>query len=295
MNVSNTNHSPRQDDTSELIAYWSRVGQRSPHLHSKRPCITDAYCRKSVYRLLSRYLDDMGDPTRLKVLKFDLYNEATWTQYSRYFFDRGISVYAIDICPEIINLACQRVASRGHRSLLTPFQGDFRQLPFADNYFDVSFSYGSIEHVAQWRLALKEQIRATRDGGLILVGVPNLLNIWLKPLLQRAFEGILNEYMNHEIHFPWWRIRRAVAELGGTDIQVHGVQIFPKPIRFLDLITENWLINHRQSWFMRELGDLKCAVLRPMIAAFEWMEQHDWDINLFAGDTIVVKAIKGGR
>jgi SAM-dependent methyltransferase len=245
-----------------------------------------------VYRLLSRYLDSIGDPTCIKVLKFDLYNEATWTQYSGYFFERGISVYAIDICPEIIDLACNRVAARGYGSLLTPFQGDFRQLPFTDDYFDVSFSYGSIEHVAEWRLALEEQIRITRDGGLILVGVPNLLNIWMKPLLQCVFEGILNEYMNHEIHFPWWRIRRAVAELGGTDIQVHGVQIFPKPVRFLDLMTESWLVNRRHSRLVQELGALKCAVLRPMISAFEWIERHDWGINLFAGDTIVVKAIK---
>jgi len=280
------------EDTAELIAYWTEVGQCSPHLHSRRPCITDAYCHQSVRRLLARYLDPIETPAQLKVLKLDLYNEATWTQYSRYFFERGMPVYAIDICPEIIHLSCQRVTDWGHRALLTPVQSDFRNIPFADNSFDVTFSYGSIEHVSQWRLALKEQVRVTNHGGLIFVGVPNLLNIWLKPLIQRLFERTLRMYMNREIHFPWWRIRDAVARLDVTDVQVHGVQIFPKPIRFVDLITENYLANHQDQWWIRWLSQSKRAALYPLLVVSNWVERQDGRFNLLAGDTIVVKAIK---
>jgi SAM-dependent methyltransferase len=280
------------EDTTELIDYWTQVGRCSPHLHSKRPCITDAYCYESVRRLLAKYLDSVETPGRLRVLKLDLYNEATWTQYSHYFFERGMSVYAIDICPEIICLSCQKVTSCGYRSLLMPAQGDFRRIPFADNSFDVTFSYGSIEHVAQWRLALQEQVRVTNEGGLVFVGVPNLLNIWLKPFIQRLFERTLRAYMNREIHFPWWRIRNAVAALDVTDVQVHGVQILPKPIRFLDLMTENYLANHQDGRLIRGLGNFKCAILRPLLAASNWIERRDHWLNLFAGDTIVVTAIK---
>lgn len=279
-------------DTAELIAYWTQVGQRSPHLHSRRPCITDTYCHESVRCLLARYLDLVESTTRPRVLKLDLYNEATWTQYSRYFFERGMSVYAIDICPAIICLSYQKVASSGYRSLLTPLQADFREIPFADNSFDVTFSYGSIEHVRQWRLALQEQVRVTRKEGLIFVGVPNLLNIWLKPLIQRMFEHTLQTYMNREIHFPWWRIRNAVAGLDVTDVHVHGVQILPKPLRFLDLMTENYLASHQDRRLIRGLNGLKRAALRPLIVVSDWIERRDCWINLFAGDTIVVKATK---
>jgi SAM-dependent methyltransferase len=281
-------------DTAELIAYWSQVGQHSPHLHSSQPCITDAYCQNSVRRVLSRYLDSVDAFPGFRVLKLDLYNEATWTQYSHYFFERGMSVYAIDICPEIIDLARQRVASYGYHSLLLPLQGDFRELPFVDNSFDVTFSYGSIEHVAEWRLALGEQIRVTREKGLILVGVPNLLNIWLKPLIQGVFEltGIMGKYMSHEIHFPWWRIRNAVTEFDVTDVQVHGVQILPKPIRFLDLMTEIYLTRYPDRRLTRGLGALKRAALCPMLPIWDQIEQRDWWINLVAADTIVVKATK---
>lgn len=282
------------EDTAELITYWTQVGQCSPHLHSRKPCVTDSYCQKSVRRLLSKYLDPVDASGRLKVFKLDLYNEATWTQYSRYFFERGMAVYAIDICPEIIALARPRVEVWGYRSLLTPFQGDFRSIPCADGVFDVTFSYGSIEHVAHWRLALQEQIRVTRQGGLILVGVPNLLNIWLKPLIQSIGEriGVMGKYMNHEIHFPWWRIRNAVTELDVTDVQVHGVQILPKPIRFLDLVTEIYLANHQDRRLNQALSALKRAVLCPLLLASDWIERRDCWVNLFAGDTIVVKATK---
>jgi SAM-dependent methyltransferase len=244
--------------------------------------------------LLSKYLDSIDDPRHLKVFKLDLYNEATWTQYSRYFFEQGMSVYAIDICPEIIALARPRVEVWGYRALLTPFQGDFRSIPCADGVFDVTFSYGSIEHVAQWRRALQEQVRVTRKGGLVLVGVPNLLNIWLKPLIQSIGEriGVMGKYMNHEIHFPWWRIRNAVAELDVANVQVHGVQILPKPIRFFDLMTEIYLANHQDRRINQALSDLKRVVLHPLLLASDWIERRDGRINLFAGDTIVVKATK---
>jgi SAM-dependent methyltransferase len=277
-----------------LIAYWRQVGQCSPHLRSQRPCMTDSYCRRAVWRLLSRYLAPVQDRTPLKVFKLDLYNEATWTQYSCYFFERGMVVYAIDICDEIITLARRRTAQTGYRDWLMPSQADFRRIPFADNSFDVSFSYGSIEHVREWRLALEEQVRVTRRGGLILVGVPNLLNIWLKPFIQSTLEllGIMGIYMNHEIHFPWWRIRNAVAELDVTDIHVHGVQILPKPARFLDLATENYLAHHQEYCLIRGLTALKRAVLSPLLTVSEWIEQQDHWVNLLAGDTIVVKATK---
>lgn len=83
-----------------------------------------------------------------------------------------------------------------------------------------------------------------------------------------------------------------MTQLDVTDVQVHGVQIFPKPLRFLDLVTENYLANHQKRRLIRWLSEVKRATLPPLLVVSNWVERQDGWFNLLAGDTIVVKAVK---
>jgi len=59
--------------------------------------------------------------------------------------------------------------------------GNLFQMPYSDNYFDVVFNEGVIEHFSlndkpNYIDALREMIRVTKKGGKIIVAVPNWYN-----------------------------------------------------------------------------------------------------------------------
>ena len=58
----------------------------------------------------------------------------------------------------------RQAASRG----LHVLQGSATALPYADESFDVTFSFKVLPHVAEIRLALAEMARVTRPGGTVL-------------------------------------------------------------------------------------------------------------------------------
>ena len=51
-------------------------------------------------------------------------------------------------------------------------------LPFEDQSFDVVFSIAVLEHVADVQQVLREAIRVTRRGGVVIMNVPNHWSFW---------------------------------------------------------------------------------------------------------------------
>jgi ubiquinone/menaquinone biosynthesis C-methylase UbiE len=85
---------------------------------------------------------------------------------SAYFADAGWDCSLIDLSPSVINLAKDAFDKQGLRA-------DFRvgnclDLPYGDNYFDLLFSIGLLEHFEEIEKVLKEQIRVLKPGGLFL-------------------------------------------------------------------------------------------------------------------------------
>jgi SAM-dependent methyltransferase len=56
--------------------------------------------------------------------------------------------------------------------------GDVRKLPYPNDFFDVSYSGGVIEHFSGSEDAISEMVRATKSGGTIIVGVPNKISFY---------------------------------------------------------------------------------------------------------------------
>lgn len=48
-------------------------------------------------------------------------------------------------------------------------------MPFPDNYFDIVFNDGVLEHLQNFKKAFGEMVRITKPGGKIIVAVPNWL------------------------------------------------------------------------------------------------------------------------
>jgi len=62
-------------------------------------------------------------------------------------------------------------------------EGSVEQLPFPDASFDIVFAVGVLMYLKDDRLAAKEISRVTKDGGFILISVPNyqMLHLLLDP------------------------------------------------------------------------------------------------------------------
>ena len=89
-----------------------------------------------------------------------------------YFSSLGYEVYGIDLNEGLDSAFLKNYPN--YRFI----KADMRKLPFNDNFFDISFSISTLEHifskdmVPQDKVALKEIFRTTKPGGQILITMP---------------------------------------------------------------------------------------------------------------------------
>ena len=74
-----------------------------------------------------------------------------------------------------------RAVLRGHNPGFAI--ADVRTLPFVDESFDLIYSMGTIEHFDEYAEAARELFRVLRPGGRAIIGVPNKLDPFLRPLM----------------------------------------------------------------------------------------------------------------
>ena len=80
------------------------------------------------------------------------------------------SYYGLDLSFSAIKLAQKRLP---HGSFLT---GSLKNLPYKTNYFDCVICSEVIEHIPEYKKAIKEISRVTKKGKYILITLPNRLN-----------------------------------------------------------------------------------------------------------------------
>ncbi|MCR4416727.1 MAG: methyltransferase domain-containing protein [Ignavibacteria bacterium] len=128
------------------------------------------------YRLISKIPDGLKNKKVLNVGTFFPIDEI-------YFASRVKEFYSIDIAPEIIRVANEIADKEIHpdfRNKIKIQVADATNLPFESNYFDVSFSFSTLEHIPdeeKRNKAFQELVRVTKTGGYVIITVPNKLNI----------------------------------------------------------------------------------------------------------------------
>lgn len=83
-------------------------------------------------------------------------------------------------------------------------QGDIFSLPFKSNSYDICFHQGLLEHFRETDILLKEQYRIIKDGGILLIDVPQKFNVYTlkkRALMKRNkwFAGWETEYSYREL------------------------------------------------------------------------------------------------
>lgn len=122
--------------------------------------------------------------------------------------------------------------------------GDTRALPYRDDYFDVVFSLGVVEHFRETSQAIYEHARVTRPGGIVCITAPRLSLFTLKRLLsfyvvrrkfrQGSFEAIQGRNLRlGEVIRDFDQAGLDVTHCGATGIYTpRGYRRFP--VRALD-------------------------------------------------------------
>jgi ubiquinone/menaquinone biosynthesis C-methylase UbiE len=126
----------------------------------------------------------------------------------------GRQVVVLDITESALRLGKHFAERENTRLLLV--RGDAQNLPFADATFGTVFHQGLLEHFKNPRALLMENRRVLRQGGALLVDVPQTFHPWT--LLKKALIPFGLWFGGWETQFTPRALRRLVESIG-FDIQ----------------------------------------------------------------------------
>jgi KDO2-lipid IV(A) lauroyltransferase len=206
-------------------SFWARVGREFPSL--KRAASTEYYLEGE--RLL---FDQFFPPLAGRALfKTDLWNEARGTEILRWAAEQGARPVGIDIAPSTVRAAQSALAS--HRPAFA--LADVRTIPLRSGSIDLAYSMGTIEHFEDYETAVAEIYRILKPGGLGIIGVPNKLDPFLRPLLVQALHSFGAYPYGREKSFTPGELRRVLESAGFRVKALSGVLFIPGWLRMLDL------------------------------------------------------------
>jgi SAM-dependent methyltransferase len=111
-----------------------------------------------------------------------------------------------------------------------------RTLAFPDETFDVIYSMGTIEHFADYDVAVREMFRVLKPGGRAIIGVPNKLDPFLRPALVWGLHCFGLYAYGVEKSFTMKSLRHLLESEGFRIRGESGVLFMPGWLRMLDLL-----------------------------------------------------------
>jgi SAM-dependent methyltransferase len=85
--------------------------------------------------------------------------------------------------------------------------GDIQKYPLPEKTFDIIICWDVLEHLERPREALENFFKACKDGGLIILGFPNLYSV----------KGIITKLTPHVVHIWYYKYILDVKEAGTDD------------------------------------------------------------------------------
>jgi len=135
------------------------------------------------------------------------------------------SARGVDLSPGMLG----RARDRG----LDVDEGSATALPFADASFDLAYSFKVLAHIPDWDACMREMVRVTRPGGLLVFDIYNRNS--LRYLIKRLWgpRSTSTAYDEAAISTRFWTPDEAAAHLpDGTRLRDrHGIRILtPHPV-----------------------------------------------------------------
>ena len=227
-----SNGESSRPEREEYVEFWRGVGREFPSLKGAR---STAYYRECEIAVCRRFFPRLAGA---RVFKTDLWDEAKNTEILDWMADQGAEVFGIDLSLPTVG-AARRVIGARCQGLV---RGDVRAIPFGDGSFDYVYSMGTVEHFPETTRAIAEIFRVLKPGGRAVLGVPNRLDPFARPLLARGLQTVgLYDYGDERSYTPG-QLRRLARQAGFRDVGLSGVLFFPGWLRMLELLahTRGW-------------------------------------------------------
>ncbi len=81
-----------------------------------------------------------------------------------------LKIYAMDISPEMLQIAQESIEKEGLKNRIKPVNGDVHQMPFQDEFVDLIFSRGSMFFWKDLSTAFREMYRVLKPNGAGYIG-----------------------------------------------------------------------------------------------------------------------------
>ena len=145
------------------------------------------------------------------------------------FAENGAEITAVDISVNAIKNAKQIYSQLGYP--IKTFIADIRELPFKDNNFDLVWNAGTLEHFENSDLEkiFEEMIRVTKEGGTVMVFVPNKYYFWYQWHLKILKLRRITRQYEFERAFSIFFLIKLFRKYNLNNIKVSGVHVHPSP------------------------------------------------------------------
>ena len=212
-------------------SFWDDVGANFPSL---KGAVSTAYYFDCERWLFETYLPKLRE---LVVFKTDLWDEAKNTEILRWAADEGARPVGVDVSIDVVREASKVLGA--HRPGFVV--GDVRAIPFRDGVVDAVYSMGTIEHFKEYALAVREIFRVLKPGGTAIIGVPNKLDPFLRPLVVHVMNAAGLYGYGMEKSFTPGALQRLLESAGFRVTARTGILFIPGWLRMLEL----WLHTRR--------------------------------------------------
>ena len=215
-------------EADKLRKHWNKVAKKIDDFFQAP---STGYYRRREEALIKRFF---GKLKGKKLLKLDLWNEVNNTRILFWAAQQGAKAYGLDISDYLVKKARQNLKKEGIKAKLIVC--DARNVKFSDNTFDFAYTMGTIEHIPDPEVVVKEIYRILKPGGRCIVGVPNKLDPFLRPALVWLLE-IFGKYLySPEKAFSKSQLRKLLKNAGFKIVGESGILFMPGSLRIADLV-----------------------------------------------------------
>ncbi len=200
------------------------------------------------------------------LLKTDLWNEAKNTEILGWAAAQGAQPVGFDIALDLVRQATAVFGN--HR--FTFLNSDVRHLALATNTFDLLYSMGTIEHFPEYQLAAGELFRVLKPNGTAIIGVPNKLDPFLRPLLVYVLSLFRLYPYGMEKSFTPAGLQQLLESVGFRVTTRTGILFMPGWLRMADL----WC-HCRVPWLTAITGPL-VRVFAALYRRFPALRSHGY-------------------
>jgi 2-polyprenyl-3-methyl-5-hydroxy-6-metoxy-1,4-benzoquinol methylase len=135
----------------------------------------------------------------------------------------GAEVYVLDYIEEALQIT-KKLADKENVNLKY-ILADARKITYENNYFDIVYHAGVLEHFTEPLPLLKEQYRILKKDGMIFVSVPQKFTLYT---IRKQFLQLFNRWFaGWETQFSPGKLKKIVSEAGFDVVNIFGYGYYP--------------------------------------------------------------------